>query len=55
MSIAELLVSADHGAPAALVTGRTQTPQRDLSRHRQRHIDINVDVCIMGSTLTAFV
>lgn len=51
MSIAELLVSADHSAPAALITGRTQTPQRDLSRRRQRH---NVDVCVMRSTSVAF-
>lgn len=31
MPVAELLVSSAHSSPTALVTGRTQVPQRDLS------------------------
>lgn len=31
MSVAEPFVSVDHGAPAVLILGSTQTPQRDLS------------------------
>lgn len=31
MSVAQPLVSVDHGAPAVLITGRTETPQWDLS------------------------
>lgn len=35
MPVAELLFSTAHRSPAALVTGRTQVPQRDLSDMEQ--------------------
>lgn len=37
MPVAELLFSTAHRSPAALVTGRTQVPQRDLSDMEQCH------------------
>lgn len=46
-SVAQLLVSAAHSAPAALVTGGPQTPQRDLPAHSESTI-LAHDVALAG-------